>query len=197
MIERILEDIDSKGFSYVESFLTEASLREISEFFESHKNEFKPALIGPAQSKQRNENVRGDHTFWLDPLDPPLEFRPLIKFLDELREKINARFFLGLKQFECHLAYYPQGTFYKKHSDRFEVNSSRSLSFVFYLNENWTPADGGELLLYDKNDNSLETIRPMPGSFICFLSEDFPHEVKSALRERRSLTGWMHTKIIY
>jgi hypothetical protein len=29
------------------------------------------------------------------------------------------------------------------------------------------------------------------------MSDEFPHEVKAAQNERRSFTGWMHTKIIY
>lgn len=37
------------------------------------------------------------------------------------------------------------GDFYLKHLDSFRGNENRKLTTVFYLNENWTPADGGEL----------------------------------------------------
>jgi SM-20-related protein len=120
-----------------------------------------------------------------------------MKFLEELKKALNENFFLGLKQYECHLASYPAGSFYQKHSDRFEASSSRYLSFVFYLNESWEPDYGGTLVLYEKNGSPIDTIFPLPGSFICFLSEDFPHEVQAAKFERRSLTGWMHNKLIY
>jgi SM-20-related protein len=56
---------------------------------------------------------------------------------------------------------------------------------------------GGELVIFDKDHKEITAIYPTPGTFICFLSEEFPHEVRPAKIERRSLTGWMHTKIIY
>lgn len=196
-IELLVSELEKNGYAYETRFLSDESLAAISGFIDDRKSEFRPALIGPANARQRNENVRGDFTFWLDPLDPPQEFKLIIQFLEDLKSRVNEKFFLGLKQFECHLAYYPPGTFYKKHLDRFESNSSRSLSFVFYLNEEWDPSNGGELVLYDKNGTQIETLNPLPGSFVCFLSEEFPHEVKAAKTERRSLTGWMHTKIIY
>lgn len=197
MLEQILREIEQHGWSKVSHFLSADELRAISLFFEEHKSEFKPAKVGTAENRVRKEEVRGDYTFWLDPLNPPEVFKPLIKFLNNLRDALNKRFFLGLQEFECHLAFYPSGTFYRKHLDRFEKNSSRSLSFVFYLNEKWNDEDGGELVLYHQDGKTLESVSPGPGTFICFLSEDFPHEVKSATTERRSLTGWMHTKIIY
>jgi SM-20-related protein len=197
MIGKIVAEIDRFGFSFTENVIAAADLRAITSFFDEHKHEFTAAKVGPQDNRQRVESIRGDHTLWIDPLAPEAAFKPVLKFLETLREALNSRFYLGLKQFECHLAYYPAGSFYKKHSDRFETSSSRSLSFVFYLNSNWESSDGGELILFDKNDNALKSFSPMPGSFVCFMSEDFPHEVKSGLKERRSLTGWMHTKIIY
>lgn len=197
MLEKIISEIERQGFSYTENLLSSADLILINNFFDENKGVFKPAKVGPSSAKRRDDMIRGDYTFWLDPLDPIHEFTKQITFLNELQTTLNARFFLGLKQFECHLAFYPAGTFYKTHSDRFEANSSRSISFVFYLNKEWTKKDGGELVIYDKNHQQLETIYPLPGSFICFLSEDFPHEVRQSLKERRSLTGWMHTKLIY
>jgi SM-20-related protein len=77
------------------------------------------------------------------------------------------------------------------------MESSRRLSFIFYLNEVWDKNDGGELVIYNKAGEVLDTLLPMPGSFITFLSDEFPHEVRPSLKERRSFTGWMHTKIIY
>ena len=105
--------------------------------------------------------------------------------------------YFGLRDFECHLAKYPPGTFYKKHLDRFEQDSSRGFTFIFYLHSDWTEADGGELVLYHKDGRILETIIPRPGSFMCFLPGEFPHEVRISHKERWSLTGWIHTKNLY
>lgn len=197
MISKIINEIEQSGFCYIQDFLDAEKITSINEYFDENRSEFKAALIGPKDNRQRMESIRGDYTHWIDPLAPAAPFLYIIETLSEIKNALNSRFYLGLNQFECHLAYYPPGSFYKRHLDRFETNSSRKLSFVFYLNPDWQETDGGELVLFDKNNNVVKTIFPKPGSFVCFLSEDFPHEVKIAMKERRSLTGWMHTKIIY
>lgn len=193
MVEQILQEIERNGFALIPKLVSSADLSEMNRFFDEHRGEFTPAMVGARENKQRVETVRGDYTFWIDALDPVKPFDKLVTFLDELREKVNQKFFLGLQQFECHLAYYPPGSFYKKHIDRHEITSTRSLSFVFYLNE----TSGGELVLYNKKNEVIKIVSPEPGTFICFMSDEFPHEVKPSNRERRSFTGWMHTKIIY
>lgn len=197
MIDQILRELEKEGYAYIPGLLPSAELTAINEFFEMNKKNFDAARIGSLDNKQRVESVRGDFTYWLDPLSTNGPFGDIFKFLDELKEKLNSRFYLGLQEYECHLAYYPPGTFYKKHLDRFEKNGSRKVSFVFYLNQAWNEEDAGELVLYDQQNNIVEKIYPMPGSFVCFLSDEYPHEVKAAKKERRSLTGWIHTKIIY
>ena len=197
MIERIVQELHSKGWSLTPRLLDLEHLAQISGFFEFHKTEFNPAKVGPKNQKLRKEDVRGDYTFWLDPLNPPAPFAILIDFLNDLKQSVNSNLFLGLQEYECHLAFYPPGTFYKKHSDRHTQTSTRSLSFVFYLNEEWNEENGGELVLYDQQGETLQTVTPAPGLFICFLSDEFPHEVKAGNKERRSFTGWMHTKIVY
>ncbi len=197
MIDQIIQGIKQNSFFIFQSALTAEQLRDLSHFFDQHRSEFKPAMVGSKFHKQRDVTIRGDYTFWLDPLDSKELFQPIMSFLNELQEALNRNFYLGLKQFECHLAFYPPGTFYKKHFDRFELESTRSLSFIFYLNEEWSSDNGGELVLYNKQHEVIQVIYPRPGSFVCFLSDEFPHEVRPGDRERRSLTGWMHTKIIY
>lgn len=193
MVEQILQEIERNGFALVSNLIPSEDLQAMNLFFEEHRGEFVPAMVGSRDNKQRVESVRGDYTYWIDALDPVKPFDTIVTFLNELRSAVNQKFFLGLQQFECHLAYYPPGTFYKKHLDRHEANSTRSLSFVFYLNE----TSGGELVLYNKNNEVIKIVSPEPGTFICFMSDEFPHEVKPSNRERRSFTGWMHTKIIY
>lgn len=197
MVEKILQELELKGYCYIPSLLASDAVKEINDFFENQKSDFHAAKVGTTAHKERVESIRGDFTLWLDPLSPVEPFLEIFSLLDKLKKSVNENFFLGLKQFECHLAYYPEGTFYQKHLDCFEKDSSRRLSFIFYLNQEWKEEDGGEIVIYDKKGNILNSFFPMPGSFITFLSEEFPHEVKSSRRERRSLTGWMHNKIIY
>lgn len=197
MIEKIIEEVREKGWSFNTDFLSGVELQAINEFFVSHKNDFVPAKVGKGNISQRATEIRGDNTLWLDPLAPRPPFEKIMNFLEELKRSLNQNFFLGLKEFECHLAFYPVGSFYIEHLDRFESDSSRTLSFVFYIHDSWNPDDGGELVLYSKDKKVIASILPHPGSFMCFMSEDFPHEVRVSRKERRTLTGWMHTKIIY
>jgi SM-20-related protein len=193
LIEKILQDIHKQGKSYQTDFFSEKELNNISKIFD---DDFVAAQIGKGSLRRRDESIRGDLTKWLDPKNPPQELKSTFEFLDELLIKLNRELFLGLKEYEAHLAKYPKGAFYKKHIDRFEKDSSRVFTYIFYLHEKWTEEDGGELVLYNKEGSILEKILPLPGSLMCFISEDFPHEVLVSHNERRSLTGWMHTKII-
>jgi SM-20-related protein len=191
--DQIIQDISTQGWSFQQNVVDKNDLKLISSLFVS---DFTPARIGKNQNLQRLDDIRGDFIRWIDLHHPLPELAPLLEFLNELKQRLNEHFFLGLKEFECHLAKYPKGTFYKKHLDRFNSDSSRSISFVFYLHEEWSEKDGGEIVFYRENGEVLHTLLPQPGSFSCFLSGDFPHEVKVCHNERRSLTGWMHTKII-
>ena len=194
MLDQIVRDIKAKGWSFSENILTPHDMSLISKFFDEHRGEFVPASIGKGELRQRNENVRGDHTFWIDPLNPPAPFVKIMSCLESLKTSLNREIFLGAREYECHLAYYPPGSFYQKHVDRFENDSSRVLSFVFYIHDNWPPEAGGELILHTDQEISIS---PVPGSLMVFLSENLPHEVRPGIKERRSFTGWMHSKIIY
>lgn len=197
MLDQIIQDIQKQGWSHAKGVLTKEQLIHIQSFFEDHLDEFVQAKVGQGVEKAYVPTIRGDFTFWLEPLQPNVIFSSVFAMLNSLRLAINENFFMNLKQYECHLAYYPVGTFYKKHSDCFEKESSRALSFIFYVHEEWEKENGGELVIYNKKGEVLGEITPEPGSFVCFLSAEFPHEVKTATKERRSLTGWMHTKLIY
>jgi SM-20-related protein len=197
MIDKIVQEIAQQQWSVTEQVLNSEDLRRLKAFMLIKGEEFAPAKIGKGGDSQRHESIRSDLTLWIDPLDPPGELQKVISFVEELRLSLNQSLFLGLQQFECHLAKYPQGSFYKTHLDRFKNDSSRVLSFIFYLHEEWNHGDGGELVLYDEHQKALKVISPKPGSFVCFLSERFPHEVLISNMNRLSLTGWIHNKMIY
>jgi SM-20-related protein len=62
---------------------------------------------------------------------------------------------------------------------------------VVYLNPGWQPVDGGELVIYtDEVDQDSIRVTPAFGTLVVFLSEDFPHEVLPAQRDRYSIAGW-------
>ena len=99
--------------------------------------------------------------------------------------------FLGLFSFESHFAHYRPGDYYKRHYDAFRGEANRVLSIVVYFNSGWTPKEGGELVLYkDDKDRQGTKVIPLMGTIVVFLSEEFPHEVLKAKRDRHSIAGW-------
>ena len=69
--------------------------------------------------------------------------------------------------------------------------ANRVLSVVAYLNSSWSQDDGGELVLYrDEQDAEGIKVTPLNGTLVIFLSEEFPHEVLPANRDRYSVAGW-------
>lgn len=193
MLDKIIKDIEKQGWSTCEDIVDQKALKQIQQLF---NEDFLPAKIGKGENKNYHAEVRGDLIQWIDILNPSPLLEPYLNIIQNLKNQLNQNFFLGIKDFECHLAKYPVGSFYKKHLDRFSNDSSRVFSFIFYLHEEWEDNNGGELVLYDKKNTVLKIIDPRPGTLVCFLSDEFPHEVLVSKKERRSLTGWMHTKIL-
>lgn len=150
---------------------------------------FKPAGIGRGVGQQSNATIRGDAISWLDTDDGSV--RGYLAWMERLRAELNRRLYLGLFDYESHAARYPSGAFYKRHVDAFKGDANRVVTTLLYLNPQWDPTDGGELLLYDPaGDNVLERVLPIQGKLVVFLSEDFPHEVLAARRTRYSVAGW-------
>lgn len=151
--------------------------------------ELTPAAIGRARHQQTNERIRSDKTRWLEG-DTPIQLYYL-SLMTRLKQALNRQLFLGLKDYECHYALYEAGDFYKKHLDAFRGRGNRRITTVLYLNDDWRASQGGELLVYPEQGSPvLHRILPSAGTLVCFLSEDFPHEVLPANRDRLSIAGW-------
>lgn len=155
---------------------------------QSHQME--SAGTGRLQEHQLNERVRRDKIHWLSRQDDAESC--WLNFMDEMRVAMNRRLLLGLFSHECHFAHYQPGAFYKRHLDAFKGKSNRMLTTVFYLNPEWHLADGGELVVYESehSDAVRAVLRPEFGTLVTFLSEEFPHEVLPAKRDRYSIAGW-------
>ena len=147
---------------------------------------FHAAAVGRGINQQRNRFVRRDLIHWMDEHDPALALWRA--WTESLRVHLNRRLFLGLFSFESHLAHYRPGDFYRTHVDAFRGEANRVISLVCYLNEGWTAGDGGELVLY--TELGPVTVQPTYRTVVLFLSEEIPHEVKPAHRDRYSVTGW-------
>jgi SM-20-related protein len=116
--------------------------------------------------------------------------------LERLRRVMNESLLLGLFELEGHFAVYPPGAFYRRHLDRFSDDDARVLTCILYLNDGWVADDGGQLRIYldtGEPPSHLDVL-PCGGTFVSFLSADFPHEVLPARRERMAITGWLRRR---
>ncbi|WP_420936110.1 2OG-Fe(II) oxygenase [Alteromonas sp. A081] len=190
LFESIVNDLVTQGFSVqhdaLPRLITDSLLSCQRAMAES---EYQKAGIGRASNFQHADAIRTDDISWIT--GSTAEGEIWLSWCDSLKTYINKTLFMGLFSFESHFACYDVGAYYKRHVDAFKGQSNRVLSLVAYLNEQWSESDGGELVLYKNEDDEQGiTVRPEKGTFVIFLSEQFPHEVLTSNRQRHSVAGW-------
>ncbi len=191
LLDRIADDLATTGYCIYPQALPHSLTDRMYQYMQDlEQEEFRRAGIGRDQEHQLNRQVRGDQIRWLSASRP--EESAYLAWMEELRIGINRRLMMGLFDYECHFSRYPQGAFYRRHLDAFQGRTNRVLSTVCYLNPDWQPGNGGELLIYadEQAQAPIERVQPCYGTLVVFLSDRFPHEVLPAQRERLSLTGW-------
>jgi SM-20-related protein len=151
---------------------------------------FVEAAIGRDQQHTHDILVRSQKQSWISSGDSDASANWL-KWAGELQSYLNKHLFMGLFSFESHYAHYSPGDFYNRHYDSFKGQSGRKLSIIVYLNRDWLLGEGGELILYnDDGDKIGLTVIPNFATVVVFLSEEHPHEVLRAHRDRYSIAGW-------
>lgn len=189
-LDLIADKLAQDGFIILPQALPEnllAQLKQRAQTFDA--SHWKQAGIGRAQQFQRDDSIRSDSIHWIEKDDPAEA--AFLNHMDSLRQGLNQRLFMGLFDYESHFAVYQSGQFYQKHIDALKGRSNRVLSTVLYLNQQWRDEDVGELLLYSpEGDQLIDKVSPTFGTLAIFLSEEFPHEVLPANRERYSIAGW-------
>ncbi len=191
----IAHNICTQGFHIIDEFLEETHYHSLQDMAYELKqqNLFRNAKIGQKLQAQQNGKIRSDQIFWIDADSPYPPIQAYLKKLISLGNILNQTMYLGLAEFETHFAIYLPGTFYRRHIDQFESTKTRKISFVYYLNDTWQKEFGGELLLYNIEDELIQNISPLGNRFVCFDSQ-LPHEVHPTQRTRFSMTGWMKTR---
>ncbi|WP_321394917.1 2OG-Fe(II) oxygenase [Emcibacter sp.] len=194
LFERIACDLETKGHCLYTGGLSaalEVTLQD--QVADIPQREFRPARIGRQETRQKNNRVRRDKISWITGERPA--GRAWLDWADALQLYLNRRLFLGLTSFESHYARYEEGDFYRRHLDAFPGDANRVLSLVAYLNRDWQPGDGGELLLYPGGPAQAPVaVAPLFGTLAIFLSEEMPHEVLPCRSERLSIAGWFRVR---
>ena len=184
----IADGLVETGFAVIDDFLSPAEVQQVLSLNVFNDESFKKAGIGK-ETKQINEAIRGDSILWLDKESAQPSIKTYLTRIDDLRIFLKENLYLSLKDFECHLASYPPGSFYKRHLDQFKTDDHRRISVITYLNPNWKESEGGQLRMYLENE--YFDFFPQAGRMICFRSDQIEHEVLPATRERLSITGWL------
>ena len=194
LLLQIVDDLATHGWSQQNIFLPQDLTRALAAECRKRaaEGELAPAAVGRGPSSEIREGIRGDHIQWIEPGQAEV-CDSYLALMDSLREALNRGLFLGLEDFESHFAMYPPGAFYLKHVDRFRDDDRRMVSAVVYLNDAWLPEQGGQLRMYLEEGAQYDVV-PIGGCLVVFLSEEVPHEVLPASRERLSLTGWFRRR---
>ena len=190
VFESIARDLEQQGYSINPGVLPFELTDGLQQHLEQMRAEqFHDAGIGRGTDFTQSELIRTDEICWITgSSDAGQEW---LDWTAALQSYLNRRLFLGLFSFESHFAHYRQGDFYQRHLDAFKGEANRVLSVVAYLNSSWSQEDGGELVLYrDEQDFDGIKVTPLNGTLVIFLSEEFPHEVLPAKRDRYSVAGW-------
>jgi SM-20-related protein len=156
------------------------------------------AGVGSAARLSFKPKIRKDRIFWLDnKKNGPFELAFFAR-IEEFIQYLNETCYAGITDYEFHYALYESGCFYKRHKDQFKDDNKRQFTLITYLNDNWQPGDGGELVVYKNKDpkDSIaskreEIITPTIGKTVFFKSNELEHEVLHANTNRMSITGWL------
>jgi len=133
--------------------------------------------------------IRKDVIYWLDRKHNNAYEDEFLTLIDNFVSHLNSTCYTGITGHEFHFTMYEEGAFYKRHLDQFQNNQSRQYSMIIYLNSHWKDSDGGQLMVY-QTDNEYK-ISPTSGKGVFFKSSELEHEVLITNRPRMSITGWL------
>lgn len=189
--DAIADALADYGFVIIDGFLNADEIHQLREaiFLHQEEDNFKKAGIGNTHLLQVDKDIRGDYIKWIEPEDALPISQHFLNRIEDIRQQLNRSLFLSLKDFECHYAIYPPGTFYEAHLDQFKSGESRKISIACYLNQDWTPEQGGELGIH--LEDGILKVEPLAGRIALFRSDTILHEVMRSHAQRFSITGWL------
>ncbi|MES2521035.1 MAG: 2OG-Fe(II) oxygenase [Bacteroidota bacterium] len=196
--EGLIEGVLANGYAICDDFLEPNEVQNLLDIFSKRYDagKFREAGIGKQSEVHKASLIRGDEILWLETDSINSAERVLLDKNQAFVNYLNQTCYLGIVDTEIHFAKYDIGKFYRRHRDTFQAQKGRILSVIYYLNVDWIPENGGNLLIYTQ-ENKLErtiTIAPLAGRLVCFESEKLDHEVTEAFAERFSVTGWLLNK---
>ncbi|SMO61116.1 2OG-Fe(II) oxygenase [Gracilimonas mengyeensis] len=185
-----MDELAENDYVIADNFISEDLYQSIMQYFAEleQADKLNKAGIGAQQDFTVKAEIRGDFIYWLDESrDQPMA--PFFGLMEELNQSLRRFCYLSLPGSEFHLAKYPAGSHYHRHLDQFQERSNRQITVLIYLNKNWKPGNGGELVIY-KDDQEIK-VEPIAKRLLLFKSDVIEHEVLTTNVPRYSLTGWL------
>ena len=183
----IIDALVDNGYSVIPNALNPELCHSLKITAQTQRN-YRYAGISKSPRKHLDSRRRRDKISWLK--EDSASQSHYLNFMQKLQEQLNHQLYLGINYYESHFAIYEKGAFYEKHIDAFKGGKNRVITTVYYLNDAWDEKDGGELIMYNEENQYINTIMPLANTLVIFLSEKFPHEVLPANKPRLSIAGW-------
>lgn len=180
--EQHLDKLANNGWMVFDDVFSDKALAALQE--ESGFIRYRAAEL---TSGIRQSKIRGDNIRWIT--KDCVAGSYYLQSIDELAALFNRYLFAGIRHSEAHFACYPAGFGYQWHSDNPLGRDERVISAVFYLNDDWTAADGGALEVVDLQDQ-LHRLTPLANRLVIFDS-NLQHQVAIAHKKRYSIATWM------
>jgi len=181
--QQISEQINEKGWAVIDDYLP---YRTIQELKEESKQLLKDGIIDLQQDMSQIAWINPEKCF-------PAQSSVLQSF-QKLRHHLNRENYLGLSELELQASIIPKHGYSQKHVDNFHSSSKKVLTVMLFLNQQWKPADEGQLRIYLKNNMSID-VAPIGGRLVAFLSNTFEYEVLPTYVTGYSLTGWFRRSV--
>eukprot|EP00928_Gymnodinium_smaydae_P092334 TRINITY_DN7618_c1_g1_i1.p1 TRINITY_DN7618_c1_g1~~TRINITY_DN7618_c1_g1_i1.p1 ORF type:complete len:691 (+),score=135.88 TRINITY_DN7618_c1_g1_i1:158-2074(+) len=212
-LETIGLHLQRQGYVVLDGFLledqAEALRNEVLSAHAAGRLEASGLVDGSVQGREeatyRNAATRGDLVGWFaaDGESWP-HGRGLESYLRKVATLVTeiANYAPELKRIttrsQAMVACYPgDGARYVKHVDndgKHALCNKRVLTALIYLNAGWVNGDGGEIAIYDQEEQYKErrVVEPLCNRVLLFWSDArTPHEVRPACKSRYAITVWM------
>lgn len=196
-IVRILKAIIKNGFCVVKNLVSigkaRKTLEEIRKAYRIPGKFSAGKLSNGAMNRVRSlQGVRGDSVTWLDGLS---EECPNVSQVAKQMNKLALSLYHANNVAMNHVSkskimvscYDGDGKAYKRHIDS-RRDGSLKLTFIYYLNEDYTEDQGGSLRIH--SDRGTIDIPPELGSLAIFQSDKLVHEVLPTYCQRFAFTIW-------
>lgn len=193
-LESVVQKLSENGYVVLHEFFTAGLAESLSEELEKVWSDagFREAGIGVGDNWRIRKDIRSDWVRWLDAdKDTTEAIQKYFRKIEIIRKACNRYGYLGLREYEAHLAVYPEGSHYERHLDQFVNSPQRAITCILYLNRNWNSSLGGDLVIYNEKEEEIERIQPEMGRFVLMESKRVLHEVTETRRFRKSITGWL------